>query len=476
MSVTIQPVNVNTNNFLDWVAKTNLLIAAANNMVSTGSNTAVGVAGVLGTLYANNMYMNVLYGGTFGAASDLTVATNTAFSSNISLAGSNNSLGSISNVFATGSNTLNRVMMSNNVSGRLYFGNLNTEIQAIDGTGSGLDADLVDGLHAASFAQVSGGANAVFANAISFGSALASSNSSLTRHVSLFSTTYGFNVTSSTMNYVAASGATHQFIINTTPVLKANVAAITAIVPIVAIAANTTATSINIPHGTAPSAPANGDFWSTTAGWFVRTNGSTQQLLTMTYLLTVDGAGSSLDADLLDGQEGAYYSNVTARLGYTPANDAGDIFTGNVSVSSTAPAYSLNSTGSGTTVTFFNNSGVLQISGTNTIDRGIVRDIASTANVTTVAATLIHQFPKATYRGAKYVFSIKNNNANAFSMSEMLVAHHIGDAFLTEYAVLHTNTSFGAFSANTDSSNVRIYFTATSNSAVVTFDSTLLPV
>ena len=46
-------------------------------------------------------------------------------------------------------------------------------------------------------------------------------------------------------------------------------------------------------------------------------------------LLTVDGAGSGLDADLLDGQEGAWYSNITARLGYTPLNavsyTAGDV-------------------------------------------------------------------------------------------------------------------------------------------------------
>lgn len=45
-------------------------------------------------------------------------------------------------------------------------------------------------------------------------------------------------------------------------------------------------------------------------------------------LLTVDGAGSGLDADLLDGQDGAYYANVAARLGYTPANRAGDTFGG----------------------------------------------------------------------------------------------------------------------------------------------------
>ncbi|MGE4431894.1 MAG: hypothetical protein AB7E05_14255 [Sphingobium sp.] len=35
-----------------------------------------------------------------------------------------------------------------------------------------------------------------------------------------------------------------------------------------------------------------------------------------------DGAGTGLDADLLDGQQGSYYTNITARLGYTPLNQA----------------------------------------------------------------------------------------------------------------------------------------------------------
>lgn len=39
-------------------------------------------------------------------------------------------------------------------------------------------------------------------------------------------------------------------------------------------------------------------------------------------LLTVDGAGSGTDADLLDGQQGSYYTNIVARLGYTPLNQA----------------------------------------------------------------------------------------------------------------------------------------------------------
>jgi len=36
-----------------------------------------------------------------------------------------------------------------------------------------------------------------------------------------------------------------------------------------------------------------------------------------------DGAGSGLDADLLDGQHGSYYTDITSRLGYTPVQQGG---------------------------------------------------------------------------------------------------------------------------------------------------------
>ncbi len=42
----------------------------------------------------------------------------------------------------------------------------------------------------------------------------------------------------------------------------------------------------------------------------------------LTRLLTVDGSGSGLDADLLDGQNGSWYADIIARLGYTPLNAA----------------------------------------------------------------------------------------------------------------------------------------------------------
>lgn len=52
-------------------------------------------------------------------------------------------------------------------------------------------------------------------------------------------------------------------------------ASATSYVPFVTSAATTGNTSMRIPHGTAPSAPTDGDIWTTTAGVYVRINGST---------------------------------------------------------------------------------------------------------------------------------------------------------------------------------------------------------
>jgi hypothetical protein len=61
-------------------------------------------------------------------------------------------------------------------------------------------------------------------------------------------------------------------------------------VPILAPAATTSIPSLRAPHGTAPSAPSDGDLWTTTAGIFVRINGVTVGPLAV--------AGQPLDATL----------------------------------------------------------------------------------------------------------------------------------------------------------------------------------
>jgi hypothetical protein len=57
-----------------------------------------------------------------------------------------------------------------------------------------------------------------------------------------------------------------------------------------------------------------------------------------------DGAGSGLDADLLDGQQSAYYTDIAGRLGYTPFNAAGGVVSGTVTVGNSTVNSSVNST------------------------------------------------------------------------------------------------------------------------------------
>lgn len=58
-----------------------------------------------------------------------------------------------------------------------------------------------------------------------------------------------------------------------------------------------------------------------------------------------DGPGSGLDADLLDGQDSSYYTAIASRLGYTPANRAGDTFTGLITTRTCSGAINVNTQG-----------------------------------------------------------------------------------------------------------------------------------
>lgn len=65
----------------------------------------------------------------------------------------------------------------------------------------------------------------------------------------------------------------------------------------VVLAASTTSlASLNIPHGSAPTSPVNGDIWTTTGGQFARLNGVTHKIggETRSIGLVVDGGGSAI--------------------------------------------------------------------------------------------------------------------------------------------------------------------------------------
>ena len=75
---------------------------------------------------------------------------------------------------------------------------------------------------------------------------------------------------------------------------------------------------------------------------------------------------------------------------------------------------------------------------------------------------LVFQFPKADYSSAKLIIQLKNTGNT--QISEVLVAHDTTDAYLTTYGTVSAPPTanaalslLGIFSANTDTTNVRVY-------------------
>src|SRR4051812_22504433 len=111
--------------------------------------------------------------------------------------------------------------------------------------------------------------------------------------------------------------------------------------PTVTAASAASGAGLRLPHGVAPTAPVNGDLWSTTAGWFVRTNGATQQL--EVYNAAATFAGVNVGGALTGATAGSFSGAVsTAALSATSGT-----FTSALSVNNGAE---LNVWGPGSTV------------------------------------------------------------------------------------------------------------------------------
>lgn len=99
------------------------------------------------------------------------------------------------------------------------------------------------------------------------------------------------------------------------------------------------------------------------------------------------------------------------------------------------------------------------------------RYIPSSNSYTTydyVSAYKIDSFKKAQYSVADYIVHIKDRSetGNAVHCSRLFVTHanDAAVAYVTEYSVMTTNSSvgiLGTFTANADSTDIRLYFTPT---------------
>lgn len=115
------------------------------------------------------------------------------------------------------------------------------------------------------------------------------------------------------------------------------------------------------------------------------------------------------------------------------------------------------------------------INATSFVHGSVLRDFF--ANTTTgTTGQIVDSWAVATYRSAKYTLSVKDNNANAYMLSEMLIIFDSVNPQTTEYGLIISNTSLGTFSANSNTTHVRLTFTPTSSNTTIKADRLLIAV
>lgn len=77
----------------------------------------------------------------------------------------------------------------------------------------------------------------------------------------------------------------------------------------------------------------------------------------------------------------------------------------------------------------------------------------------------IDSIPMAAYNAAEYLLSVKDNNANNYYTSKVLLTHDTSTAYVTEYASFITNNSIGVFTGGANLTHAILYFTGTQPSA-----------
>lgn len=87
---------------------------------------------------------------------------------------------------------------------------------------------------------------------------------------------------------------------------------------------------------------------------------------------------------------------------------------------------------------------------------------SNSASLSGTSAQLVDSFSGSTYRGGKYVLSMKDDANSTYQMTEVLVMHDGSTAYTTEYGTLRSvANNLAIVSANVSGSTVRLYVAPT---------------
>lgn len=122
------------------------------------------------------------------------------------------------------------------------------------------------------------------------------------------------------------------------------------------------------------------------------------------------------------------------------------------------------------TVSVSNTLNVANLYLTNTT---LTVSLTATANA---SATLFDSFTKADWRSGEYLFSIKSATVNAYQVEKILILNYGGNAMFTSYGVLYSNGLIGTFSANANTTHIKLYFDPGASNVSISSQKTLIKV
>jgi hypothetical protein len=119
------------------------------------------------------------------------------------------------------------------------------------------------------------------------------------------------------------------------------------------------------------------------------------------------------------------------------------------------------------------NSSAFSVSGSNIVlgannvkfDQVIVRPI--TISTSGLSAQVIDAIAIATYRSSEYTLTIKDNDANNYQISKILLIHDGSAAYVTEYGILRSNSAMGVFSTGSNATHFTLTYTPVSSNTTI---------
>ena len=161
-----------------------------------------------------------------------------------------------------------------------------------------------------------------------------------------------------TAGFYPLTGNPSSFLVAADITGKANLSGATFTGLVGTVASTTTTAGLNLPHGTAPTTPVNGDLWTTTGGLFWRQNGTTQQAVEIGSTQTISGNKTFSNANLSLGTSTAA-GTINVGTGATISGSTKTINIGTAGVSGSTTNITLGTTsGGGATITLQNNTTV----------------------------------------------------------------------------------------------------------------------